>query len=363
MAVLAEEATDKGEAGWQLVLYITLRRAAGSPAERAAAERYYLRVIDVFKKQHGGGEVSVFSPIGGVYVLDSGDFQWTLDEGQIRFDWSGAWPLLYEIETLAEEAREWWPPRPVSEQRGRGMTARIARVLRSAPSSDPHQQDRRPHSMRAYGLATWVLGSIKRENLNHSPSAGGDTPEPSGGFISRIATYRSEMEAARARFRAAAQRTAQSRYWEGALLGAAGLAFLCALVGVVFWLSGTDAAYGIAVPAGGVGAMVSLLQRMSSGRLRLQIDAGRDLLEVFGAVRPFIGAIFGSAVTALLLGGLVPVIQVPPEQQLAFFAGVGFLAGFNERWAQDMLQSSAGQVGGMNGSRRRSAAPDAADFD
>ena len=92
------------------------------------------------------------------------------------------------------------------------------------------------------------------------------------------------------------------------------------------------------------GAMVSVLQRMSSGKLVLDVDAGRDLIEAFGAVRPFIGAIFGIALMALLLGGLIPAIDIPDGQELAFFAGLGFLAGFNERWAQDMLKSGSEQL-------------------
>lgn len=122
------------------------------------------------------------------------------------------------------------------------------------------------------------------------------------------------------------------------------LAIFTLVVGIVFWNLGVEAFYGVALPAGGLGAMVSVLKRMSAGKLVLNTDAGRDLTEGFGMVRPFIGAIFGMAITALFLGGIVPAIQIPAGQKLAFFAGVGFLAGFNERWAQDMLKSSADQL-------------------
>lgn len=128
------------------------------------------------------------------------------------------------------------------------------------------------------------------------------------------------------------------------MVGAGFLFVLCLIGAGIFAAFGVDAAHGVALPAGGVGAMVSVLQRMSSGKLVLDVDAGRDLIEAFGAVRPFIGGIFGIALMAVLLGGLVPAIEVPDDGELAFFAAIGFLAGFNERWAQDMLKDSSNQL-------------------
>jgi hypothetical protein len=356
LAARVEKALERGEVDWDLVLSVGMLRALNGvqyPRQKALAMQYEDRLVDAFRETHGCSALAIFPPVGGVYLLEDGEFEWRFDNSRIYFDWSEAWTLVYRIERLAEDAREWWPPTPASHERGRGLTGRIAEVLSKTPDKDPHKRDRRPHSSVAYGLATWVMGSIKRENLKHSKPSGGDLPSPSQEFTSSLTNFRDELEAAQARFRIAAQRTSQSRYWEGALLGAAALAAVCGLVGIIFLLLGTAAMYGIAAPAGGLGAMVSLLQRMSSGRLQLQADAGRDLLEVFGAVRPFIGAVFGMAVMALLLGGLVPVIEIPLENRLAFFAGVGFLAGFNERWAQDMLQSSTRQVEGLAGSEQR----------
>jgi hypothetical protein len=63
-----------------------------------------------------------------------------------------------------------------------------------------------------------------------------------------------------------------------------------------------------------------------------------------GAVRPFVGAAFGMALTALVLGGVLSFVEVP-RSELAFFAALGFLAGFNERFAQDMLAASSGSAG------------------
>jgi hypothetical protein len=318
-----QEAIDDSEMSWQLLLELSRLRHSDDGEMRALGDRFP-RALASFEAQHPRAEVGIFSPIGGVYLLEDGELNCTFGE-RPHFDWSEAWPLILEIEMLAEEAKEWWPP---GDDAGRAAA------------------QRRPHSIRAFGLATWVLTAIRDENERHPDEQPDELREPSSVFRSALATYWNEVREAKRRFRVAAQRTAQSRYWRGTLYGAAALAALCAILGLIFWWRGVDAAYGIALLTGGLGAMVSLLQRMSSGKLTLDIDASRDLLEVFGAMRPFIGAVFGLAVMALLLGGLIPAIEVPSDQKLAFFAGVGFLAGFNERWAQDMLKSPTTQMGG-----------------
>lgn len=271
-----------------------------------------------------------------------------LDQEEIRFDWSEVWPLAYQIELLAEEAREWWPDAEAADTTVNkpGMLQRTVDFLkRSFVRVERPAEARKPHSSRALGLAAWILGAMVQENKRHLSETGDTLPDPTPEFRRDISLYRSELVAAQRRFRDAAQRTAQSRYWQGAIIGTVGVAVICLIGGGVFWLLGANAAYGIALPAGSLGAIVSVLQRMSSGKLVLDIDASRDMLEVFGAVRPLIGAVFGLAVTALLIGGLIPAVQVPAGQELAFFAGIGFLAGFNERWAQDILKSTSDQVG------------------
>jgi hypothetical protein len=65
----------------------------------------------------------------------------------------------------------------------------------------------------------------------------------------------------------------------------------------------------------------------------------------YGMVRPIIGGIFGMTLFVLLEGGLVPAIEITTDSELPFYAAVGFLAGFNERWAQDMLAGSARRLG------------------
>jgi hypothetical protein len=129
-------------------------------------------------------------------------------------------------------------------------------------------------------------------------------------------------------------------------MGVAVIIVMCAALAAVFSSDHVPAWYGVALLSGGLGAIVSVLQRMASGRLRLDYDAGRGMLIVLGAVRPLIGAVFGMVLFAAVDGGWLPSLQVSQTHALAFYAVLGFLAGFNERFAQDMLVASAAQLGG-----------------
>lgn len=92
---------------------------------------------------------------------------------------------------------------------------------------------------------------------------------------------------------------------------------------------------------GGLGAIVSVLQRMTSGTLALEPDVGRRLLTIVGAVRPLLGALLGGILYVLLFGEVInlnPPNGVPSNY---WYAGLAFFAGFSERFAQDMLSLGA----------------------
>jgi hypothetical protein len=393
VAAETREDLDKGHTTWQRVLLLGWWETLTAPEDaekREAGERLYQRAFETFKKENEGAEIVVFPAIrSGVSLLADGELRISVKTELTRFNISEASRLIFKIDALAEEAKEWLNecpppsaapttavpsdpappavepvPSPTAEPEGGepdgsekpGVLRRAWAFVTRSPDTDT-AATLRPHSLRAYSLASGVIAAIQQENTNEHPQADGSSrPKPGSEFESRMADLELDLETARHRFKQAAQRIAQGRYWQGTMFGAILLGLLSAVVGLVFWWKGVDAAYGVALPAGGIGAMVSVLQRMSSGKLVLDIEAGRDLVEAFGAVRPFIGAIFGVAVMALLLGSLIPAIHIPEDRELAFFAGLGFLAGFNERWAQDMLRGSAEQVGGLGSGQRQKPA-------
>ena len=85
--------------------------------------------------------------------------------------------------------------------------------------------------------------------------------------------------------------------------------------------------------AGGLGAVFSVLMRMSSNRFRVDFEVGRSTIRRLGSFRPLIGVVFGVATYFLFLSDLFQT-KVPNEESTAFFffGSVAFLAGFNERW-------------------------------
>jgi hypothetical protein len=110
--------------------------------------------------------------------------------------------------------------------------------------------------------------------------------------------------------------------------------------------------------AGGLGAFVSVLMRMSSNKFRVDYEVGRSTIRRLGSFRPFIGAVFGVALYFLVQSGILQ-IEVPERQSSTFFffGVLGFLAGFNERWTNVILgqaeQTIATALGGTSSQRRR----------
>ena len=311
------------------------------------------RARKLFKDANGGEEtrIGVFGNAAmGVYLKPDGTFRWIISRAALRFDISEAHRLIYEIDAMAERAREWWLVR----SDGRGPTEREEEGKRWARAATSRRRSRelqlRPHLDRAYMLMTGAQAAVDDENTRarEAIARGEDVADQGSAIYSgSLAVLRPEVERARQLLEEGGQRLAQVKYGLGMLAGVAIIGLICAIVGLVFWAGDVDAQYGVAAPAGALGALVSVLQRMTSGSLSLDVNTGGKMLTAYGAVRPLIGAILGVVVFALLEGGLLPAIDIGDSSKLAFYAGIGFLAGFNERFAQDMLARAS--VGSRSG--------------
>ena len=106
------------------------------------------------------------------------------------------------------------------------------------------------------------------------------------------------------------------------------------------WLSISWAAPVAALVAGALGAVVSVIERINSGKFELEYDVGGPYTFFLGGLRPLIGGVFAMAITFAISGGLLhlPVAanETTTDRRLALLV-VAFLAGFSERWAQDTL--------------------------
>ena len=108
-----------------------------------------------------------------------------------------------------------------------------------------------------------------------------------------------------------------------------------------------------AIAAGGLGAIISVLIRISRGQ-RLDVDTTQEpfMTCLAGSVRPVIGGALGVALYVLLKAHFIP-LEIPAASAPAapyFFTAIAFLAGFSERWAQDTIVRSTPLATSASGS-------------
>ena len=166
------------------------------------------------------------------------------------------------------------------------------------------------------------------------------------------------MRATRAEWRLAQHRTAvliqrQARleYFVGVLVGAPLAIAVFALLGVLgahLWPDAVSpSSFVAATVCGALGAVVSVTQRMATGRLKIDYTASTWAKLVLGAWRPFLGGTLGGVLQFAIIGGLLTVQGREPTPDspatFAFYALVGFAGGFSERLATDLLER-AGQL-------------------
>ena len=101
------------------------------------------------------------------------------------------------------------------------------------------------------------------------------------------------------------------------------------------------------------------MSRLNSGRVNVDWEFGKDTLRTLGALRPFVGGVFGVATFFALKSGVV-ALQVGDETKSSYFYILfAFIAGFSERFARDMLLGATGETSAARGRPRgRAQQPD-----
>jgi hypothetical protein len=135
-----------------------------------------------------------------------------------------------------------------------------------------------------------------------------------------------------------AMKSALVRYLSGIFLGAVAVA-LGVYAAVMLPLPDEQRlSVAFCLACGGLGAMVSVMVRITNRRkVRIDMDQGSFVTTLSGTFRSIIGAVFGAIVFVLVTGGLLPIESSHTGEKVLFFAGLAFLAGFSERWAQDTI--------------------------
>ena len=160
----------------------------------------------------------------------------------------------------------------------------------------------------------------------------------------------------------AANGQTQMIYFAGMGVFALLLGFLALPSALVNSLPGVDdREFFGALFAGALGAVVSVVARINSGRFDLEYDVGRSYPFFLGGLRPLMGALFGLGLYFAVSSDLLEIIPIPADGTKRFYAVVlvAFVAGFSERWAKDTLAVAAGQrpQEAANG-RSRQSVPD-----
>ncbi len=286
------------------------------PARRLAHARYHPKIVEVFEAKHGH-IVKVFyadNVLAAAVLTSRSEFE-----------------IVHPLENVEIGERFF------QCERTSGRVQRLLKGVDLALCMD-----------MLYSLATHLLNMLDAES---------DTSH--AGNKKRLIFLDVKLREAEDFCGRAISRIGQVQYFLGMVGGS--VALILGAIACGLWLpsssirgSAVDCFLGSLI-AGGLGAVLSVLSRMTAGNLYVDYDVGARLMYLLGGFRPIIGSIFGVAVYMWLASGLLPVVAAPtdPLKQLYFYCGIGVIAGFNERWAQDMLLVSQDRVGKRNASAKR----------
>lgn len=220
-----------------------------------------------------------------------------------------------------------------------------------------HRYDRRQCLNMISSVALEVL-----RRMDAPPAEAGGLPgngkgpaHPSKDEATDVAFLEHELDEAEDFMLRSATRRAQIHYTKGMLWGTGAVALLTGAAGLLLWAfdvpSPTPSHLLLVMAAGAVGAVVSVLVRMTLGQSSMNLptldhDMKKTDLHLIGGMRPLIGAVFGLITYALIRSALVPLDPPSGGVDLYLYVSVAFLAGFSERVAQDMfVRSGQGLVG------------------
>ncbi|MFG1645073.1 hypothetical protein ACGFMK_32725 [Amycolatopsis sp. NPDC049252] len=245
---------------------------------------------------------------------------------------------------LVAQRRPGWPPRVVHKTRlfydPSRSTPEFDDVFRSA------RQVERKYAVLLHGRVQEILTQGSYTTGAHllavldAMSAPEAPPEQKPGRISSAAaSAKKETKQIERYAYVAAMKSALIRYLSGIFVGAIVVALCVYFADFVPLTVENGAPVAVCLACGGIGAIVSVMVRITNRRkVQVGIDQGRFVTVLSGAFRSIIGAVFGAVLFVLVAGGLIPIATPGAADQVSlFFAGLAFLAGFSERWAQDTI--------------------------
>jgi hypothetical protein len=230
------------------------------------------------------------------------------------------------------------------------LAIKVSQVLRGTPERIAMQW--------LYAVQSHLLGFIER---THGRAA--DEKQ----LAALVESQKRELIQIEKYYTRAAEKAARIVYFWGMMIGVGVSALLLTLLAGGLWITDRfEEPYTLEVQtflvsyiAGGVGAVVSVLMRMSSNSFRVDFEVGRRTVKQLGSFRPFIGVVFGIALYFLVRSGVLR-IDLPEAESTAFFffGTLAFLAGFNERWTNVLFGQAERTVAASLGDRSAQASDD-----
>ena len=197
--------------------------------------------------------------------------------------------------------------------------------------------------------------SLAEEGEGAESDQGEEVELPDEGGHGRLSN---ELDAAEDFMLRSAGRRAQIRYVKGMLAGMVPTLMLVgAVTGLMLLLGVSDtftSEVALVAVAGALGALVSVLLRMTVGKFSMNLptldsDMRNTDLQLIGMLRPIVGAVCGLAAYTFIRAALVPVESPGDGPAVFLYMSTGFLAGFSERFFQDMFVRSGQGLGGPGG--------------
>ncbi|HEX2053122.1 MAG TPA: hypothetical protein VHJ78_05260 [Actinomycetota bacterium] len=305
---------------------IEARLGATAPTETAPARAvhpsYFPRLLQVYVKEHGSIEESYFCKrIRGAAILTQSERKKSFGRKEVTLRIHLRYPPEAVVRVTPDFEEALWKCMALSKKATQLLRTQNSRMLHKVM-----------HSTVVYLLS--VLDSVEGESDEKKTQK----------TQQAVNQAHSELDEAQRQYRQCASWGAQLAYSKGLLLGMLFLMALGAAVTLGVWALGDGRlAYPVlqhlllCLLAGGLGAIVSVMYRMTSGKLRPNHYTEHKSLGMLASFRPVIGAIFATAIYVLIWGGFLTM--KPPDASNAYYfvAGVAFLSGFSERFAQVSL--------------------------